>query len=381
MSLQLIFALLCVLDASGAHTHASRSRRQQGRRKKAGLLRADLSGAGPDVLVHPSGRVFNRRLHAANVFELDIDRSAIHASAAPRILAELSPGIQRFKAWTSAQRELGRPHAEVGTITHPDLGRLFMMRPAWQSDIVWLSADNAQALGFFRAIFDRLQLGPRLASRIEHHTEVVLLAASIVIRQSCQEANFHADFERSVGTNAFTAMVPLSGAEDRAEDFQLLYHASSAEDEGAGAKANDVRRYVYRPDRAIAFASGFVHSTEPGERSRPQAFLCFNFGSDMPEHWGAIKQTLGSQARFFGRGAADSGGGGSCEGDWCGERGAEVLDWSVPAPPLVPAEPVASGDTATEALMQRLAVAEAETQRANARLAELLANRAAGYHQ
>lgn len=60
------------------------------------------------------------------------------------------------------------------------------------------------------------------------------------------------------------------------------------------------RRYVYKPDKAIAFGASFLHSTEPGWRAAPVAFLCFTFGSDLPEHWENIRKTVGYQGRYIG---------------------------------------------------------------------------------
>ena len=55
-----------------------------------------------------------------------------------------------------------------------------------------------------------------------------------------------------------------------------------------------MRRYVYQKGRAIAFGSGFEHSTEPGRGRDGQthAYLCFTFGTDEQQRWPEIARTL-----------------------------------------------------------------------------------------
>ena len=63
------------------------------------------------------------------------------------------------------------------------------------------------------------------------------------------------------------------------------------------------RRYEYARGKAIVFGSGFRHSTEPGRAAAgasPHAYLCFTFGTDLPEHWPHIAQTVdGDQSRVI----------------------------------------------------------------------------------
>jgi hypothetical protein len=55
-----------------------------------------------------------------------------------------------------------------------------------------------------------------------------------------------------------------------------------------------VRRVDYRFGKAIVFAAGFKHSTEPGRAAgeAPHAYLCFTFGTDRLEDWPLIAQTI-----------------------------------------------------------------------------------------
>ena len=63
------------------------------------------------------------------------------------------------------------------------------------------------------------------------------------------------------------------------------------------------RRYEYAFGKALVFGSGFRHSTEPGRAAAGtslHAYLCFTFGSDMPEHWPLVAQTVdGDQSRVI----------------------------------------------------------------------------------
>ena len=122
----------------------------------------------------------------------------------------------------------------------------------------------------------------------------------------CERPNFHVDYVAACGCNALT---PITLEDfDETEAFQLLYNEASEAMEAAeateAAGATTTRRYVYRRGKALVFGSGFRHSTEPGrsrDPSRPHAYLSFTFGTDRPEHWPMISQTIDSQSRVLAR--------------------------------------------------------------------------------
>ena len=197
------------------------------------------------------------------------------------------------------------------------------------SDITWISVDDAPT----HALFDRLFRQTGVAERCQRFVDcspggrLTVYSAFFVVRTCCEAANFHVDYAREVGCNALTLMTPLDDF-DETQAFQLLYRqGGSAEALGAAAlgaasqrslpaagmvqgdvghvAADHYARYTYRKGEAIVFGASFVHSTEPGKARDPQkphVYLCFTFGTDKPEHWPAIAQTIdGYQSRMLTR--------------------------------------------------------------------------------
>lgn len=125
----------------------------------------------------------------------------------------------------------------------------------------------------------------------------------------------HVDYVAGVGVNALTLIAPLKDY-PQAEGFQLLYEQQTEEAEVEAAEDAEKRdaeatkldpvmqSYQYKAGRAIVFGASFRHSTEPGcaADDEPHAYLCFTFGSDRPEHWPLISQTIdGDQSRVLAR--------------------------------------------------------------------------------
>ena len=149
----------------------------------------------------------------------------------------------------------------------------------------------------------------------------------VQVRTCCTKPDLHVDYSPEVGTTALTLMTPLYSEFTAVEDFQLLYES------GDNKK---LRRYRYRLGEAIAFGAGFVHSTEPGSAAalpaettaqaakpefvsvgndssnalrRAHAYLCFTFGSNHPDRWASIAETIdGQQSRQISRPAQLDGG-------------------------------------------------------------------------
>ena len=275
-----------------------------------------------DVRIHSGRQFYNTRLGAPNVLELHVPPEVVNRTTP--ILADLQDALRRYRT------ELPRYGSASSRV-----GGFFFSRPLWASDITWVSADDDRAHTFFQGIFDELNVSRRMAQYIEHDENITLYTAFIVYRTKCTAPNYHVDYEPGVGTNAFTMMIPLSDLAllQERDDFQLLYGTSGDDEEellslhehgfaktyGWRNRMPDAelhadpppptvnrhgrlltRRYVYRHDKAIAFGASFLHSTEPGWRAAPVAFLCFTFGTNLPEHWENIRKTVGYQGRYIG---------------------------------------------------------------------------------
>jgi hypothetical protein len=223
----------------------------------------------------------------------------------------------------------------------------------WRSDVAWISVDDAATHGRFAELFAECGLARRFSRVVGARDRPQLYSAFFVVRTACEAPNFHVDYVAGCGTSALTLITPIRTS-DVTDSFQLLYRtraglpsATAADeapmgatggggavvgttgaDEGAigaevamgttggmGRKAAastsaaaaleeaPTRRYVYRRGRAIVFGSRFSHSTEPGRTAdgAPHVYLCFTFGTDQPERWPMIAQTIDSQSRVLAR--------------------------------------------------------------------------------
>ena len=161
------------------------------------------------------------------------------------------------------------------------------MRPPWESDIQWISANSPEAFERFEDAFRKLGVAAHVAPYLDLDREVRLYAGFLVTRRSCSKPNFHLDWE---GTNneAFTLITPVS---DNAAGFGLLYRKLNGE----------VGEYDYAPGEAIIFGDHFSHSTKPGQADEPVVLLSFTFGTDKMVHWDKIFRTAGYQSRLVRR--------------------------------------------------------------------------------
>ena len=132
-------------------------------------------------------------------------------------------------------------------------GRFCVMQPGlWDSDIAWISVDDDQTYLRFEDMFRRSGVARQMESVIDHIDALRVYSAYFVVRSRGNGTNFHSDFVRDIGCNAFTLMTPL--ADYCAPDFQLLYRDL----DGA------TRQHRYKHGEALCFGSDFEHSTEPG---------------------------------------------------------------------------------------------------------------------
>ena len=234
-------------------------------------LDADVNHVG-------DGLYYNQRLHAHNIWEIDVD---------PELIDEAASIFYTGSPFASMQQE-GEPIS-----SHPTRsGNFFALRVSWQSDIAWISADDEASFSALGSIFERLRLAERFAPFVPHSRKLRMYSAFFVSRSWCETHNWHTDYSKAVGTRALTLITPLRDY-DESDSFQLSYHADG--------RGDDVRRYTYQKGRAVVFGSQFVHSTEPGAGADGEvhAYLCFTFGTDEQEAWPHIAETLDKQSRLI----------------------------------------------------------------------------------
>ena len=255
------------------------------------------AGPDPDVVRCSDGTTFyNKRLDAANVWEVDVDPEVIE-EVAQIFFGEAGDSSGGPFAGTTGMAE---PYQEIETTC----GTFFAQRVSWDSNIAWVSVDDQRSLSRFEALFSQLSLAERFASVIPHDVSPRLYSAFFVTRSFCNSHNFHTDYFANVGTHAMTLITPLRDYTET-DSFQLTYCRQDEEGQirlQPDGRTPELRRYVYQKGKAVVFGSRFEHSTEPGASREPNdgphAYLCFTFGTDIQARWPDISQTLGTQSRI-----------------------------------------------------------------------------------
>lgn len=246
------------------------------------LRTACCESPDPDVEYVAPGLYYNRRLRANNVWEIDLDASVI--GSAERLFYEGEP----FESVTAGMDE---PYDVLET----SVGDFFAQRVTWDSNIAWISVDEASSFAHFQSMWQQqLELDRRFASVVPHTRRLQLYSSFFVARTWCRSHNFHFDYKPPVGCDALTLITPLRDYEET-DSFQMTYRARDP----SGERCWD-ERYEYKLGKALVFGSQFEHSTEPGrgQDGEPHAFLCFTFGTDRQERWAEIARTLDTQSRI-----------------------------------------------------------------------------------
>nr|WP_314446852.1 hypothetical protein [uncultured Sphingomonas sp.] len=154
-------------------------------------------------------------------------------------------------------------------------------RPAWESDIRWISAAEERTFARFEAAFDALDVGAAVADHVAVDRAIRLFQGFVVVRSECRQPDFHLDWA-DAGNQAFTLLTPIG---QPTPGFGLLFKTLTGE----------TRSYDYREGEAVIFGDHFLHSTAPGRSEQPTALLSFTFGTDRMEDWPAIRKTAGFQ--------------------------------------------------------------------------------------
>jgi len=164
-------------------------------------------------------------------------------------------------------------------------GEYSVVRPRWQSDLQWISAQTPRSFGLFQSAFDRMNVAAHVADYLDLDDAPRLYAGFLLVRSRCTSTDFHVDWLET-NNQAFTLITPL---DQRIRGFGLVYRDVDGR----------VREYDYRPGEAILFGNEFIHSTKPGSSDRPVAMLCFQFGTDKMAYWDSIMRTAGYQSFFI----------------------------------------------------------------------------------
>jgi len=277
-----------------------------------------------------SGIYNNSRFNAPNVWSVDVP---------PLLVAEAAATFERC-GLRAAYKRLDTTNPSGEEVICSDGERFFATHAGWKSDVAWLSADDQATHDTFLSLFRRMGVAEKFGPIVgDRDGNVHLYSAFFVVRTHCSAHDIHVDYGPKVKTRALTLMTPLYEEYAAVEDFQLLYIDHD--------KAH--RRYRYHLGEAVVFGADFQHSTEPGTAAleptapgykrdpasgpapsseqaamvarqaleldvgcveaptRPPAapsdrrahvYLCFAFGSNEEEIWGAISETVdGNQSR------------------------------------------------------------------------------------
>lgn len=140
----------------------------------------------PDIIPLSNGDFYNKRLGAHNVFEVDLDPVLIDEAAA--IVRDGSPFAEL--------EQPGDAYVPIKTAAGLDF---FAHRVSqWDSNIAWISCDNALAFGIFNDLFSRMKLEEHFASVVPHKRRLQMYNAFYVTRSWCNTHNFHTDYAKQV---------------------------------------------------------------------------------------------------------------------------------------------------------------------------------------
>lgn len=159
-----------------------------------------------------------------------------------------------------------------------------VVRPPWNSDMRWIAPGSIEGYDRFESAFHRLAVARHVEAYLDIDREVRLYAGFLVVRSTCEEPDFHLDWEQT-NNEAFTLITPVTS---NAEGFGLLY----------GRIDGEVGEYEYKLGEAIILGDHFAHSTKPGRSDEPVVLLSFTFGTDKMDHWDKIFRTARLQSKL-----------------------------------------------------------------------------------
>ena len=132
-------------------------------------------------------------------------------------------------------------------------GGIGEIRPKWNSDLVWLSAANAQQFDLFEQAFEALGVADHVRDRLDLAERPHLYSGFLLRRSRCELPDFHTDWRQCDG-QAFTFITAVSDARD---GFGLLYRDTDGR----------IASYDYRPDQGIMFTTILAIRRAPASAS------------------------------------------------------------------------------------------------------------------
>lgn len=152
--------------------------------------------------------------------------------------------------------------------------------------LAWISADTEQSYELFHKLFNAIGIADEVKALVDCDGGLVLYSGFFVVGWHAPSPKWHVDY--FPGANAFTLITPLY--ECKPEHGNLFFLD----------KTGWPRLHKYRCGDAIFFGEGFVHSTQPYQRSEHERVLVsLTFGTDKMVHWEQLAKTIGSQSRFL----------------------------------------------------------------------------------
>ncbi len=152
--------------------------------------------------------------------------------------------------------------------------------------LLWISSNNAHTYQLFKAFMDELDVMDDIKELVDFDDHIEVYCGFFVVGKKMDRQTWHKDFVD--GANGYTLITPLFDI-DKLHGNLMYKDASSA-----------IKSYDYKMNEAIIFGEGFEHATEPyPETDTLRVMLSFTFGTDKPEYWHTLKETIGNQSNYM----------------------------------------------------------------------------------
>lgn len=150
------------------------------------LNEAAATSAPPPPRFH-----YNSKMHACNVWEVDMPEAALAEARTVFERCELASHFDRLRRGETPYERLAPPSG-VGE-------RWFARRiggggTGWSSDVTWMSADDLRTHASLEGLFERCELARHFEVLCGCRERLRMYSASFVVRSRCNAPNFHTDY-------------------------------------------------------------------------------------------------------------------------------------------------------------------------------------------